>query len=1380
MATNPGHDPVRFFVGLPPPSRLLLGLIIALNLKDDKRLLGLLNTGALFPRDKDGKEWTLPEVSLLKGQLDLGRWESGSNNRWNPTLTSLALRELFDDEKGPARAREILDRLAPSYPPSDPIYTNFYDPVYLRRLLVAFYARDTKSFKEMEDLSRKAYDGHLLRGSLQDHLTWAILPAAWAATLPPIQLADAVSIKVSVLLGSGLIAPDLPELLPLARRILDKNLANHSLADNLLRLDLVGGHLAGVSRFVAAYPKSPLYLLLGIQGWEAFFREAFAEAAGLFKKMQTEYRKTVTKRKLPPEEPFGLFTALALFLLDRSDKRREELPRLLALATPSNTWNYPGYVALSALEASRQGQEVLAKNTLTRFVPEAGHQSPLAGALFALAQELLTPDTFTKNRPAYWLRFQDFREFLPMVAGLYAEVLCRLEDPPKEAAAFREQETVALLLRPFRHLLVQEALWERSLSGLEEILLQTAPGGETPREKRIAWLFDPQTLETEAVEQSYKNGEWRGSKKIAFKRLHAADPSLPLTEADRKIVDSFTLELYYGNRAFHQPDPYRTPLALAGHPAVYHRDHPGMALELAATLPELVLSETPQGYRIDLTHRAEYPRAILEADSPSRYRVIDVSKPVVALSQRIPPKGLAIPREARDRILVLLRRQAPFLALRAEISEADIPAVEGRSLPVLQLAPFQEGLLLTAGVRPFGPTGPFFPTGRGGRLVTATLDGKTLHARRDLDGEKSLLAALVASLPVLAGIEPEHNAWLLDDPEDALDLLTEIRESPLPKEVEWPQGETFRLTPPVGSKKLRITVREARDWFDLEGTVAVDEDLVLDLREILNALPRAKGRYIPLSDGRFLALAEELRHRLERLKSVSEDSGSGARVSLPGTLAIDDLLSEAGEVKGDKSWREFRKRLRDAADHRPEIPATLKAELRDYQVEGFFWMSRLARWGAGACLADDMGLGKTVQAIAAMLELAPEGPILVVAPTSVCHNWASELARFAPTLKVHQLRDAADRAAQTGGLGPRDVLIASYALLALEEALLSGISWRMAVFDEAQAFKNAETKRAQAARKILAQFRLALTGTPVENDLDELWSLFSVINPRLLGSRERFANRFAGPIERSRDPRVLSSLRSLIRPFMLRRTKSAVLSELPPRTEITLEVELPPEERAFYEALRRNALERIADLADRKDSRIHILAEITRLRRALCHPALVDPETHLPGSKLETFLGLVDELRDNRHRALVFSQFTGHLERVAKALDARQVPYQYLDGGTPAKEREKRVEAFQGGEGDLFLISLRAGGTGLNLTAADYVIHLDPWWNPAVEDQASDRAHRIGQQRPVTIYRLIATGSIEEKILELHGRKRDLANDLLEGAEISGKLSNEELIALIG
>jgi len=553
------------------------------------------------------------------------------------------------------------------------------------------------------------------------------------------------------------------------------------------------------------------------------------------------------------------------------------------------------------------------------------------------------------------------------------------------------------------------------------------------------------------------------------------------------------------------------------------------------------------------------------------------------------------------------------------------------------------------------------------------------------------------------------------------------------------------------------------------------------MEEVLARLDKAKGRFIPLDDRRFIALTEDLQLRLGQLRALSEETANGRRMHRLGALALAEIVEDAGAVGADKHWRALVEKAKSASAHVPTVPSTLQAELRDYQVEGFVWLSRLAHLGTGACLADDMGLGKTVQAIAVLLEHQAKGPSLIVAPTSVCHNWEIELARFAPVLAVHVLGLAGDRAALVEQLGPGDILLASYGLLHQEEEALTARSWTIVVFDEAQNLKNATTKRAEASRAIEAQFRVALSGTPIENDLEELWSLFNTITPGLLGSREGFQKRFAAPIERDRKLPARDALRTLIRPFILRRTKSAVLRELPPRTEVTIEIELPAEERAFYEALRRQAIATLAALDGPSGQRkIHILAEITRLRRACCHPALVDRSSGLDSAKLAAFLELVEELIRNRHKALVFSQFVGHLEMVRAALDARGIAYQYLDGSVPAGQRAKRVQAFQAGTGDLFLISLKAGGTGLNLTAADYVVHLDPWWNPAVEDQASDRAHRIGQTRPVTIYRLVVLQSIEEKILDLHARKRDLAADLLDGAEIAARLGEDELLALIG
>ncbi len=436
-----------------------------------------------------------------------------------------------------------------------------------------------------------------------------------------------------------------------------------------------------------------------------------------------------------------------------------------------------------------------------------------------------------------------------------------------------------------------------------------------------------------------------------------------------------------------------------------------------------------------------------------------------------------------------------------------------------------------------------------------------------------------------------------------------------------------------------------------------------------------------------------------------------------------------------------------------------------------------------------MGLGKTVQALALLLARAPDGPALVVAPTSVLANWITEAGRFAPTLNVTLYAGPAGaRAPLLESPAPFDLFVTSYGLLQQDADTLSGVSWQTVVLDEAQAIKNPATKRARAARRLEADFRLATTGTPIQNNLMELHSLFSFINPGLLGPATQFRRNFTVAIERGGEDGARARLKRLIAPFILRRLKTEVLQDLPPRTEITLHVKLSGEEAALYEALRRRTLAALETAAAEGEGarRIQVLAHLTRLRLACCHPRLVldragagAPAPALRSSKLDTFAETLGEFLENRHKVLVFSQFVMHLKLVEEYLKGAGVSYQYLDGSTPARARAERINAFQSGRGDVFLISLKAGGLGLNLTAADYVIHLDPWWNPAVEDQASDRAHRIGQTRPVTIYRLITEGTIEEQIVELHRHKRHLADRLLEGADGGASLSADELVKLL-
>jgi SNF2 family DNA or RNA helicase len=407
----------------------------------------------------------------------------------------------------------------------------------------------------------------------------------------------------------------------------------------------------------------------------------------------------------------------------------------------------------------------------------------------------------------------------------------------------------------------------------------------------------------------------------------------------------------------------------------------------------------------------------------------------------------------------------------------------------------------------------------------------------------------------------------------------------------------------------------------------------------------------------------------------------------------------------------------------------------------------------------------------------------------VAFNWCDEAARFAPGLRLHVFAEVTPdaRAALVESLGAGDVLVVSYGLLVREIARLGTRRFATLVADEAQGLKNASAQRVRAARALSADFKLALSGTPFENHLGELWSLYAVVFPGLLGSWESFRVRFATPIEKKLDPEAAPTLSRMLAPFLLRRTKAQVESELPPRTEVRVPVVLSGPEWQLYEDARLAALSYLEKRKPRggepAPERFDVLAALTRLRLAASHPRLSDAHSTLASAKLARLLELVDELRAEGQRALVFSQFTSHLALVREALDARGVPYVYLDGQTPQKLRGERVHEFQEGQAPLFLISLKAGGFGLNLTAASNVIHLDPWWNPAVEDQASDRAHRLGQERPVTIYRMISLGTIEEQMLALHASKRALVaqvlNDGEDSAGATGTIPTDELLALL-
>ncbi|RJX39529.1 helicase SNF [Paenibacillus pinisoli] len=602
----------------------------------------------------------------------------------------------------------------------------------------------------------------------------------------------------------------------------------------------------------------------------------------------------------------------------------------------------------------------------------------------------------------------------------------------------------------------------------------------------------------------------------------------------------------------------------------------------------------------------------------------------------------------------------------------------------------------------------------------------------------------------------------------------------------------LRLATDVPPPKLHITWEERTDWlhfrFQMDG---ISEE---EIRAIVRAVEEKKpyfklsrGSLLPLNTGQFDAL-------LRVMNGVGLHHptlfGEGSGIPVGRAMALLDTPLEHAGIKLGRSLRELLDDMRHPDQLDFPIPEQLEPTLRDYQRYGYQWMRTLAHYRFGGILADEMGLGKTVQSIAYLLSAAPAirasgQPALIVAPASLIYNWRNELERFAPELNaivadgnkeerndaLYDIRAARPASSQQDhhqdSVTRPDVIITSYPLLRRDVEQYAKQPFHTVIFDEAQAFKNDTTQTAGAARAIKATYRFALTGTPIENRLDELWSIFRVVFPELFPSKKAF-----GELTRE-----IVAKRS--RPFLLRRLKSDVLKELPEKIETRIASELLPEQKKLYTAylakLRQDSLKHL-DSGDYGRSRIRILAGITRLRQLCCHPALFVEGYQGSSAKFEQLMELVEECRNSGKRALIFSQFTEMLELIKRELGYRGVSFFYLDGSTPAKDRVELCNRFNDGERELFLLSLKAGGTGLNLTGADTVILYDLWWNPAVEQQAADRAHRIGQKNVVQIIRLVAEGTVEDKMVELQLRKKGLIDDIVEaGNESISSLTEQDL-----
>ena len=618
-------------------------------------------------------------------------------------------------------------------------------------------------------------------------------------------------------------------------------------------------------------------------------------------------------------------------------------------------------------------------------------------------------------------------------------------------------------------------------------------------------------------------------------------------------------------------------------------------------------------------------------------------------------------------------------------------------------------------------------------------------------------------------------------------------------------GPKWQLTiAEVGGDDLSFDVTASgTDWFDLALGARIDGN-VIDILPMLRQMLAFGGVEwleqagdsvtIPIGPGKLVQLpAEQVRPVLTMLLAMALDEREASgRLRLPrGDLAVlADLESASGARigwRGGDDLRRLARALTRIETEKTATPADFKAALRPYQQQGLDWLQALHAAGFGGVLADDMGLGKTVQALAHITTLKVAGkldaPVLIVCPTSVLPNWQAEITRFVPELAVH-LWHGTDRQERQHNLSQADVILTSYPVLLRDHALLGQLNLALILFDEAHVLKNPKTAGFRAAKSLAASQIIALSGTPVENQLTDIWSLMELVTPNLLGSLDQFKRTIDKPIVRNDDPAAKALLQRRLRPFLLRRTKDEVARDLPEKTEIPEWIELEKAQLANYESLRLLMQKRVRDEIARVGllrSQIVFLDALLKLRQVCCDPRLVPQlEGKSSGSaKLARLLEMLPELLREGRRIILFSQFTSMLDLIKPELDALSVAYVEIRGDT--KDRATPVRQFQADEVPLILVSLKAGGTGLNLTAADTVILYDPWWNPAVEAQAIDRAHRIGQSKPVFVHRLIAQGTIEEKILTLQDKKRALAAMLWEGdCAAQAKLTEEDIAFLLG
>ncbi len=993
-------------------------------------------------------------------------------------------------------------------------------------------------------------------------------------------------------------------------------------------------------------------------------------------------------------------------------------------------------------------------------------------------------------QPNFLILKQEFRNYKE-----YDEDQCRQLD-----AAYGKESLFFVVTKPNE--------WEAQLSELA-FLNETTDSGKPST--RIAYLMhNTDDTHVEVRQQTVlKNGAWSAGKRIQF--IHFLQGvSEGLNKNDLALIERLNNE-----GATDRLIPLKYLLTFLGEDnrLMVGRFAPFTQVDVTEEIPYITLKRTQDGFAVmsNVPREEMDEEFIITHTSAASINFIHLTDEQRPYYRRLLNAGF-FPLEAEAQLKHFIKEVGGKVEINSDLIEggSTLPSADGNSLLIMQMRPHDRTTyLVSVFVRPLaGGRVRCYPGGGDEIIVDSARAGDTTkHYRviRDLVKEHQNLMEFISATEK----DDIVNGTVTVEAYDLLPLIEYAQQHPHVIVCEWPEGAQMKVKHRSGTAGWLGTIKKNENgWFSIEGDIELDEGKVVSMAQLLELINQSHGRFIRLGDGEFLALSDKLRRQLEGLSAIASRSHGKLQMSpFSAALVGADLTDGELILQEDDELRKIRQRIKESSEYQPEVPAALNATLRNYQLEGYRWMARLNRWGAGALLADDMGLGKTVQTITFLLSTADKGPAFVLAPASVAPNWMTEMEKFAPSLKVTMLNYCNEREKTVENAGPGDVIISTYGLLLSVEEPVVKKHWATVCLDEAHIIKNRGAKTSAVAMRLKSDNRVMLTGTPVQNHLGELWNLFQFVNPGLLGSFEDFNRRFIVPIEQNQDTIRQANLDRLVKPFMLRRTKDKVAKELPEKQEIYQHVELSEEELLVYEAMRRKAeLMLMAEGAE--TTSMNALAEITRLRQCACDTRLVEhllkeegEETgttapakqtgthHMMGadavgnsgvgSKIIALLELLQGIIEGGGHTLVFSQFTSYLTLIRQALTDAKIPYFYIDGGVPIAQRQKLVERFQDGECPVFLISLKAGGLGLNLTRANYVIHMDPWWNPAIEAQATDRAHRIGQKNAVTVYHFIAAGTIEEKIQRLHERKKALADNILESTDMSYKLTGKELLEMV-